>query len=376
MATRGAPTQPTFDQWKWGPGNPISESAWMICGGLANTTHNLLSYLLQHALQQLEALGIVHDEGQTPFDGYPASNVWTMALPDNIEEWLENTGCYTSVVNSIDVADKLLSQNNKTLANDSRITGDFTDKVDIILCVNAHLFTKGMVTPAVDAPSSPVPVGIPDHYKMLCKPVTLKDNVVTINIWTWGGYYEIKGTLQDFNENYFGSIIGYASSPRRTLNVTPLTTNAIRNQRIYFGPDHVLHSADIRAEWFELHRIGAGPIPNPVGNGQMMTARDILQRVWPDTAINQYAVDLGKTYWYDPEDTLYEIVACHSALKPYDCDPFSYNHYDDVQCNHIQCNIKQACGGYQCDFFFAKAKLATFTFITTRSITAGARSEI
>ena len=64
-----------------------------------------------------------------------------------------------------------------------------------------------------------------------------------------------------------------------------------------------------------------------------MTCRDILKRVWPNASSSAYQIALDNTYWQEPNDTCYEIVACHSTLRPYDCDPAYYNHYLSVQCN-------------------------------------------
>ncbi|MDR3576922.1 MAG: tetratricopeptide repeat protein [Anaerolineaceae bacterium] len=318
--------QADFDLGIWGPGNPITESVWMICGGLANVTKNAIAV----------AAGVIVPSQGSEFDGWPASNVWTLALPDNIKTWMEKTGCYSSVADNTDVT-KSMNFNTVSLANDALVTSSYNPADDTILCINTDMFLNSIkITPEINS-KPPQFKFLPDHYVMLTQPITQSGGVVTMNIWTWGGFLEVQVSLNVFNDNYFGSIVGHAAVPRRAASKAPLMERAIRNQRIYFSQDKILHfnweCRDPRVEWFEIHRIGAGPIQNPTNSGDMMTCRDILGRVWPSSTPNGYQVDMDSSCWYDPADTRYEIVACHAALQPYDCDPFYYNGYKNVQCN-------------------------------------------
>jgi hypothetical protein len=341
------PSPTDFALFAWGPGNPISECVWMICGGLANITKTSIAVIA----------GLFVPGQPDKFNGFPASNVWTLALPENIRGWLIKTGCYASVVDTMDVTDKVLGNNHKTLANDSILTSNFTEADDIILCINTNLLSNAIsISPSRSVDPSQFG-GFPDHYVMLNSPITQTGNVLTLNIWTWGGNYTVKVSVDVFNSNYYGSITAHALTPRRTLSLAPLKTNALQNQRVYFTKDKILHfdwdGLDPRTEWYELHRLGAGLIPNPAGMG-LMAMREILQRVWPNPTPGGYQVTTDSTLWHDPSDTLYDIVACHATLKPYDCDPFSYNHYNDVQLN-----VKKS---YRYGGPFCEAQTAHYSF--------------
>jgi hypothetical protein len=320
----------------WGVGNPITESVWMITGSLANITKNSIAVIA----------GMFVPGQPSEFDGEPASDVWTLALPENIENWMRKTGCYTkgsqtNVVNNTDVLKNTRVNPNKSLESDTFLESNFSDQYDdVILCINTNMLYNAIDVTPNDRMLGPSQFKtFPDHYVMLTRPITQSSDVVTLHIWSWGGYYEVKVSHQVFNDNYFGYIWGHSDSPRRPLNLAPLSYSAIQNQRIYFDQNHVLHfnweSADARVEWFELQRIGASGIQNQALFGTM-TVRDILQRVWPTPGTGAYQITLDNSYWTDPADTLYDLVACNGILKPYDCDPANYNHYGDAQCNKKQ----------------------------------------
>ncbi len=323
---------------KWGCGNQITESVWMICGALAATEDNTLEHLTLG--------GRVPPLPISKFSGYPASDLSTYTLPSELKRWLQKTNCYPDGVD-----DNTQVVGGKSLSADTAITNSFGDDVDVFLCINANMLHRAIITPNLLLPSpSDFPLSnFPDHYVMLKERVTQSGDTLTMKIWTWGGNYTVQISVNDFNAAYYGSIVAHAhaSTERRALNVDHLNFNAIQNQRIYYSQNNSLHFewevGDTRTEWFELQRVGTKRIPNLANNGEMLP-RDVLHRVWNQRGAKEHKFTMQVQDPGDPHGTRYEIVACHAALRPYDCDPFRYNQYDSVQCNVKDVYLE---GGYQ-----------------------------
>lgn len=318
------PDVSVYDAGKWGVGNRITESVWMVCGALAATEDGTFEHsTLGHNIPPIPV---------PKFNGQPASDLSTLTLPGELKRWLDKTGCYAG-----GVEDRTSTVGGKSLADDSVVTSDFDDSVDVFLCINVNLFAHASFTPS----HAPVAAGgaplnwFPNHWVVLKDKITQSAGTVSMNIWTWGGNYTVQVALADFDANYYGSVVARAATARRSVSTAPMH-NAIGAPRIYYSQDNQLHFEWLRThngvEWCELNRVQPGRVPTPVG-GLMMKPRDTLQRRWVADGSSVCHVSLPMPDPAAAHDTLYEIAACRAALRPHDCDPSSYNFYNEVPCN-------------------------------------------
>jgi hypothetical protein len=329
---------PGFDaNNNWGPGNRISEAVWMITGSLANVCDNLLA----------SVAGSVVPGQPEEFDGYPASNLWTLSYPGDLTMYLQKTGCYTAVTDNTDVFDCLLHDpKQKSVVSDPFLTSAFTGKDDVILCLNSGMIYNApqvidLVTGLPADPTTLVPppqFGVfPDHYAMLAAPITQTGGSLSVVLWTWGGYYRLNIPLDLFNSNYYGYIHAHCATTRRSPDLTPLPADAVHAPRIYYTQNGKLHfdwqSWGNRPEWFEILRVNPNTITCPMNSFLQIMPRDVLQRLLPSGPGGSYAIEMDMQDMIAPHSTPYQIAACHAAFKPYDSDSFAYNSYDSVPCN-------------------------------------------
>jgi hypothetical protein len=329
------PDPPDPDEFKfnrWGVGNQITESVWMICGALAATEAGTLEHCTLG--------GNLPPMPVSTFNGRPAADLSTLTLPGELKRWLEKTGCYSSGVD-----DNTSTIGGKSLADDSFLISDFDDCVDVFLCINSDLFINATFTPMHD------PVGtvgflfnwFPNHWVMLKNKIIQSAGTITMNIWIWGGNYKVQVALDDFNNNYYGSVVARAAASRRTPGQWPLH-NAISASRIYYSQDNLLHfewqQTSSRVEWCELNSVNTAVVPTPVAEmlpeGFITTAmqeRIPLQRIWTADGPGAFQSVLSMPDPNAPHNSHYEIAACRGDLRPNDCDPFFYNNYDLVPCN-------------------------------------------
>lgn len=325
------PDPTVYQSGAWGVGNRITECVWMICGALAATEAGSFEHCtLGHNIPPIST---------GSFDGQPASNLATLTLPGELQRWLEKTNCYPG-----GVEDRTSTIGGKELADDSFVTSDFDNDVDVFLCINHNLFEHAVFNPTRAAIT---PVGaplnwFPDHWVMLKSRITVSAGTVSMNIWTWGGNYAVDVALADFNSNYYGSVVAHASASRRSPWPWPMS-NAIGAPRIYYSQDNQLHfewlRSNVSVEWCELNRVRTDMVPTPVGGG-VMQDRNNLQRIWVADGSGTFKVAMPMPDPADPHGPQYEIAACRGPLRPNSCDPSSYNFYDEVLCNRL-------AGGYE-----------------------------
>ena len=216
----------------------ISEAVWMICGALTDTENDIMP----------------------DFDGYPEGTGDDGTINSELESWLEATKLYGSIeevtwpaLNGVDVTDV-----------QKHPPDEFTD---VFLNINANMLRNAeSVTPSdaltPDFLRPPYHGGVnglvSNHYVMLNKPIEVRNDRIFMNIWTWGGNYDMVISIDHFNDDYYGLIAARSWKKRMATSLQPLQPKCWDGDsaRIWFSQSNTLecewksYNPDI--EWFGL----------------------------------------------------------------------------------------------------------------------------
>lgn len=296
------------------PQDPITETVWMICSALADS----------------------EDDIAPDFDGYPSDDwsvLWSeSSMESEVKRWLEKTGIYQSVQSNIWNCFNFIPGKPDV---STALTLKPDHLTDVLLCINSNMFLNidssvpdGLKTKV--RPETGVKAAVSNHWIVLNQPIQVVANKVHMNIWTWGGNYDVVLSVDAFNVDFYGYITAAARTnyPKRTLQLNPPDADFdLPYTKIAYTASNSLRfewfSQGKNVEWFEVQRVYA------VGTEWYW---NLLSRVAAEDHNNDYHVTLPVQDPTDPYNTTYRVVACHSSCRPDPRDPFN-DLYDLVPAN-------------------------------------------
>jgi len=188
----------------------ITSAVWMIAGALADT----------------------EDDYLPKFSGnwQDRNSMSLSTLTSEVTGWLNHSGVYqnvnadlcafknstgTAVTVAIDILTGLPLPNlsgSKTINDALRLRP--APDMDVILAINTNMFRElvSCEPPGLTADWHGGINGIiANHWIMLQEPIQdLGNGQVRMNLWTWGGTYQVVLTKDSFNNNYYGAISAQA----------------------------------------------------------------------------------------------------------------------------------------------------------------------
>ncbi len=134
------------------------------------------------------------------FEGTPDEGVSAATTPGEIEDWLDETGLYSSVE---DEANLVITQDIKHALGLS-----INNKTDNILLIHAHLLRAAAATNKKS--DEFILSAFPNHWVVLNSAVTHTSGRVKLDVWSWGDVYSIDVPEATFEANYYGAVIAKA----------------------------------------------------------------------------------------------------------------------------------------------------------------------
>jgi hypothetical protein len=137
------------------------------------------------------------------FEGGPSETFSAITMPGEMDEWLEDFIGFKDVVDDTNLVF------TKSVDHLMKVNSEYSSGKFVILFINANMIagaTKKAAKKAAKGITERVIAGSPDHYVVLRSNVTVTENSVSMEIWTWGGRITISPTKEIFESNYYGAI--------------------------------------------------------------------------------------------------------------------------------------------------------------------------
>lgn len=142
------------------------------------------------------------------FEGTPDDSLSGATTPGEIEDWLMETGLYTSVR---DEANLVLNEDKDHLLNLK-----FDNNHDNLLLIHSHLLrnaaTKGTAPVGATAPATKksdefILRAFPNHWIVQASAAAEAAGKVKVDVWSWGNIYTLDVPVATFEANYYGAVI-------------------------------------------------------------------------------------------------------------------------------------------------------------------------
>lgn len=132
------------------------------------------------------------------YEGTPSEDISAATTPGEVQDWLMETGLYTSVS---DEANLVLNENVSHLQNLK-----INNNRDNILLIHSHLLKKA--TSSTKKSDDFITNSFPNHFVVLKSDVVVESDIVKFTVWTWGNDdYKLEVPIKTFNANYYGAVI-------------------------------------------------------------------------------------------------------------------------------------------------------------------------
>lgn len=140
---------------------------------------------------------------QPEWTGDPDQEFAAMTRPEELADWLRQTGIWSSV-----------TDNGRWASNpgipEATSIGMF-EGTDTAVLIHTNLIKQSTVVGSDSAPNEQswsVDQYFPNHWVVLLSEVTqqLNDGTLDFTIWTWGGRMRLRAASQVFIDNYFGTV--------------------------------------------------------------------------------------------------------------------------------------------------------------------------
>ena len=132
------------------------------------------------------------------FEGTPEDDLSGATTPGEIQDWLDETGLYSSVKD----------QANLVINEDTTHAMNLTvnNNTDNILLIHSHLL-RGATAVSNKKSDEFILQSFPNHFVILESNVTLTSGKVKLDVWSWGSLYTIDVPKATFEANYYGAVI-------------------------------------------------------------------------------------------------------------------------------------------------------------------------
>jgi hypothetical protein len=164
-------------------GSTSSQAEWMMLGAIRNDTEQFW---------------------QPEWTGNPDQEVAGMTRPEELANWMQQTGIWSRVIDSGRWA------SNPGIPNATSLKP--FEGTDIAMLIHAKLLDKSEVIGRIEGPAatswSPLDY-FPNHWVVLLSEVTqnVVDNTLEFTVWTWGSRARLRASQQVFIDNYFGTVV-------------------------------------------------------------------------------------------------------------------------------------------------------------------------
>jgi hypothetical protein len=165
-----------------GRGSIASQAEWMMLSAIRNDTEPFW---------------------QPDWTGDPDQEFAGMTRPEELAEWLRQTGIWS------DVTDNGRWASNPGIPDATSI-GMF-EGTDTAVLLHANLIKESTIVGGDTVPkehSWSIDQYFPNHWVLLLSEVTpqIDDGALDFTIWTWGGRLKLRAPQQVFIDNYFGTV--------------------------------------------------------------------------------------------------------------------------------------------------------------------------
>jgi hypothetical protein len=140
------------------------------------------------------------------FEGTSEESLSGATTPGEIEDWLMETGLYTSVR---DEANLVINEDKEHL-----IGLTFDNNHDNLLLIHSHLLRNAPLRgqPAGGAPATKksdefILRSFPNHWVVQASPASETAGRVKVDVWSWGAIYALDVPVATFEANYYGAVI-------------------------------------------------------------------------------------------------------------------------------------------------------------------------
>ncbi len=132
------------------------------------------------------------------YEGTPEEDVSAATTPGEVQDWLMDTGLYTTIIDEANlVVTESLSHLQKLKLNNN---------TDNILLIHAYLLKKAKS--ANKKSDDFITNAFPNHFVVLKSDVVVENDIVKFTVWTWGkDDYDVEVPIKTFNANYYGAVI-------------------------------------------------------------------------------------------------------------------------------------------------------------------------